>query len=320
MLRTRLLVSAILVPAFIGLCWLDARTGRFAAILMPLAILMAIQASRELAGLLRLGTGSMHAATVGSVAVLLTLWGWHAITPGTSILSRPRQEAVQSSSPDQSLPDGRGSEVATLAPLGPVALAFTCVVLFLLFVRAVSFRGPAGHAGIVAAEVFVVSYVGVLLAMAAELRWIGGGRLGYLALGSLVIGAKVGDIGGYTFGRLFGKRKLAPLLSPGKTRAGAVGAVLTASVATALWLHFTGRLFDLHATIGSWPQLLVIGAMLGVVGLIGDLCESLIKRDAGMKDASHLMPAFGGLLDLIDSILYTAPITLLIWTVWPPVW
>jgi len=296
MLTTRLIVSAVLVPAFIGLCWLDAQTGHYAAILMPLAMLLAIQASRELAGMLRLAPGSTHAATIGSVVVLLTLWGWHIAN------------------------SGGGSDDSSLAALGPVALAFACVVLFLLFVRTAAFRGPAGHAAIVSAETFVVSYVGVLLAMAAELRWTSGGRFGFLALGSLVIGAKVGDIGGYTFGRLFGKRKLAPLLSPGKTRAGAVGAIATASFATAGWLRFAGPLFDAEAHVGSWPQLLAIGAVLGIVGLIGDLCESLIKRDVGMKDASYLMPAFGGLLDLIDSILYTAPVTLLIWKLWPPVW
>jgi phosphatidate cytidylyltransferase len=319
MLKTRLLVSAVLVPAFIGLCWLDAQTGRYAAILMPLALLLAVQASRELAGMLRLAPGSTHAATLGSVVVLFSLWGWHLATPEENA-SRARQGAENATSNATPLSDGRGSAESSLAPLGPVAVAFACVVLVLLFVRAAAFRAPAGHAAIVSAETFVVAYVGVLLAMAAELRWTGGGQFGYLALGSLVIGAKVGDIGGYTFGRLFGKRKLAPLLSPGKTRAGAVGAILTASIATACWLHFAGPLFDADAQLGSWPQLLVIGAVLGVVGLIGDLCESLIKRDVGMKDASHLMPAFGGLLDLIDSILYTAPVTLLIWKLWPPVW
>ena len=290
MLRTRILVSCVLVPLFIGLCWLDAQTGRFAAILLPLAMLLAIQACRELGGLLTLSRNSIAAATAGSMAILLTLWSVHAMSSQT------------------------GSAV-----LGPVLMTVALVLLSLMFLRMAAFREPGGHAAILAAEVFTVVYVGVLLATAAELRWTGGGRLGYLALGSLVIGAKVGDIGGYTVGRLFGKRKLSPLLSPGKTQAGAIGAIVTAAVATALWLRYAGPYFDPNATIGSWPQLLTIGAVLGIVGLIGDLGESLLKRDAGQKDASHLMPAFGGLLDLIDSVLYAAPVALLIWTVWPPV-
>lgn len=296
MLRTRILVSCVLVPLFVGLCWLDARTGRYAALLLPLAVLLAVQACREMAGLLRLGRMSVIATATGSVALLLTLWGVHALAP-----------------------EAGPASAASLATFGPVLMAFALAVLFLLFQRMLVFREPGGHTAILCAEVFTIGYVGLLLTMAAELRWTGGGRLGYLALGSLVIGAKVGDIGGYSFGRLFGKRKLSPRLSPGKTQAGAVGAIVTASIATALWLRFAGPLFDRDATIGSWPQLLAIGAVFGIVGLIGDLAESLMKRDAGQKDASHLMPAFGGLLDLIDSILYAAPVALLIWTVWPPV-
>lgn len=318
MLRTRILVSAVLVPVFVGLCWLDARTGRYAVVLMPLAILLAIQACRETAALLRLGRGSTIATTIGSVALLLTLWGWHLKSTEMAPEDRDRQGVGSRDVTIEPLRESR-SPVITLDPLGPTLLTYACVVLALLALRTAVFHGPGGHTSTVAAEVFTVSYIGVLLATAAELRWAGGGRLGYLALGSLVIGAKVGDIGGYSFGRLFGKTKLAPILSPGKTRAGAVGAILTAAVVTALWLRYAGPLFDADASIGSWPHLIVFGAVLGVVGLVGDLCESLLKRDAGMKDASALMPAFGGLLDLIDSILYSAPVALLLWAVWPPV-
>lgn len=316
MLRTRILVSVVLVPAFVGLCWLDSRTGTYAAILMPLAVLLAVQACRETAALLRLGRGSTIATTIGSLAVLVTLWAWHLAQPDSTPQSRDGQGAMSAASITEPPPGA----VTSLDALGPALLAYAIVVLALLALRMAVFLGPGGHAATVGAEVFTVSYVGLLLATAAELRWTGDdGRLGYLALGSLVIGAKVGDIGGYSFGRLFGKTKLAPILSPGKTRAGAVGAILTAAVVTALWLRYAGRLFDPNAAIASWPHLLLFGTVLGVVGLVGDLCESLLKRDAGMKDASALMPAFGGLLDLIDSILYSAPVALFLWTVWPPV-
>ncbi len=292
MLRTRLLVSAVLIPAFVGLCWLDARTGRWAAALIPLAILLAVQACREMGALSRLDRQSTVAATLGAVAVIVAVWAAHAL---------PRDEAFG------------------IAALGPAYLTFAGVVLVLLLLRAIAYEGPGGHAAILGAQVLTVAYVGVLLSSAAALRWTGGGRFGYLALGSLVIGAKVGDVGGYTFGRLFGKRKLSPRLSPGKTQAGGVGAVLTAAVGVALWLRYVTPFFDPQAVIGPWWQLLAIGGTLGAAGLVGDLCESLLKRDAGMKDASALMPAFGGLLDLIDSILYAAPVALLFWIAWPPV-
>ena len=298
MLGTRLLVSALLIPAFVGLCWLDARTGRAAAVLMPLALLLAIQACRETAALLKLDRRAAAAATLGSLLVIATVWAAHAL---------PRAST------------GDAAPFGTAA-LGPAYLAFAGVVLGLLLLRAIAYEKPAGHAAILAAQVFTVAYVGVLLSNVAALRWAGGGRFGYLALGSLVIGAKVGDVGGYTFGRLFGKRKLAPALSPGKTVAGGVGAVLTAAVATACWLRFAYPFLDSAARVAPWWELLLFGATLGVVGLVGDLCESLLKRDAGMKDASALMPAFGGLLDLIDSVLYAAPVAVFVWIARPPVW
>jgi phosphatidate cytidylyltransferase len=303
MLRTRLILSAFFIPGFVLLCWLDAQTGRYAPLLFLFALFLTVQSCRELAGLLRLGRGSLAAIIVGCIAILLAVWAWHVAAP------EPAQM------PDEAVPLAEAASPA-LGALGPALLTYACVVLVLLFVRAVAFSEPGGHTATLGAEVFAVSYVGVLLATTAELRWIGSGALGYLAIGSLVIGAKVGDIGGYSFGRLFGKRKLAPALSPGKTWAGAVGAVATAAMATALWIRYAGPL--LGVTPGEWPHLLVFGAILGLVGLVGDLCESMLKRDAGQKDASHLMPAFGGLLDLIDSILFSSPVALLLWTVWPP--
>ena len=293
MLKTRLLVSAVLIPVFIGLCWLDAQAGGTAPVLLVLALLLALQASREVCGLLAAARPAAPVAAAGSLVVLAAVWAWHFM-----------------------LPLGRDH----LAPVGAAGLVFAGVILVLLLRRAVLFREPAGQATAVAAEVFAVGYVGLLLACAAELRWVGGGELGYLALGSLVIGAKVGDSGGYFIGRMFGKRKLSPRLSPGKTWAGAIGAVLTAAVATACWIRLAGPLFGSEVAVRSWPVLLLFGATLGIVGLIGDLCESLLKRDAGLKDASHLMPAFGGLLDLLDSILYTGPVALAFWTFWPPAW
>lgn len=298
MLGTRLLVSAVLIPLFIALCWLDARLGRSAVILMPLALLIALQASLEIAALFRLPKLSRSGVVAGNLLILLAFWGTHLLLP-ERFWSDPW--------------------VAMLLPIGAAALAFVVLVQMVLFVGLSQFREAGGHIPRLSAEVFALSYIGMLLVTVASLRWVGEGSLGYLALGSLVIGAKIGDVGGYTFGRLFGKQKLAPTLSPGKTRAGAVGAILTAAIGTALWIRYAGPLFAPEATIGSWPHLLAFGTLLGIVGLIGDLAESLLKRDAGMKDASHLMPAFGGLLDLVDSILYAGPAALLVWIAWPPV-
>jgi phosphatidate cytidylyltransferase len=166
-------------------------------------------------------------------------------------------------------------------------------------------------------HLLIVSYVGMLLAATVQLRWVAGAELGYLALGSMVIAVKMGDTGAYTFGRLFGKRKMSPKLSPGKTWAGFVGALVGSGLGAWAWLQFATPLFDAAAQPPAWYWSVCYGVAMGVVGLVGDLCESLIKRDMGQKDAAALMPGFGGLLDLLDSILYAGPVAHVLWVVLP---
>ena len=91
----------------------------------------------------------------------------------------------------------------------------------------------------------------------------------------------------------------------------------SASLAGWAWLHFGPNLFfdDVTPCPAGWS--LLYGAVIGVVGLVGDLAESLIKRDVGKKDSAVLMPGFGGLLDLLDSVLYAGPVALLLWKFLP---
>jgi phosphatidate cytidylyltransferase len=133
----------------------------------------------------------------------------------------------------------------------------------------------------------------------------------YLAMGAcfrslpsvlwVVLVCKGGDIGGYCLGRLFGRRKLIPHVSPGKTVEGALGSLAT-SVVVALWLRCA--LLLPSVPIGWLPTLLV-GIALNVTTQTGDLVESLLKRRCGAKDSSRLLPAHGGVLDLIDSLLFS---------------
>jgi phosphatidate cytidylyltransferase len=134
----------------------------------------------------------------------------------------------------------------------------------------------------------------------------------------MIICVKCGDSCAYTFGRLWGKRRLTPKLSPGKTGMGFVGALVGSTAGGWLWFRFGGILFDAAPQPSAWPVILGYGLSLGAAGVIGDLCESLIKRDVGKKDASALMPGFGGLLDLVDSPLYAGPLALAWWTMLPP--
>lgn len=125
----------------------------------------------------------------------------------------------------------------------------------------------------------------------------------------VVLVCKGGDIGGYCLGRLLGKKKLIPHVSPGKTIEGALGSLL-ASVGIAVWLSDMA----LPPTSGDTVQpplgmdlllALLIGVVLNATTQIGDLVESLLKRRCGAKDSSKLLPAHGGVLDLIDSLLFS---------------
>lgn len=116
----------------------------------------------------------------------------------------------------------------------------------------------------------------------------------------VVLICKGGDIGGYCFGRLFGKHKLIPHISPGKTIEGALGSLIT-SVALA---YFLLPMLDGLVEIPVWGALLA-GVILNFTTQTGDLIESLLKRRCNAKDSSALLPAHGGILDLVDSLLFS---------------
>jgi phosphatidate cytidylyltransferase len=119
----------------------------------------------------------------------------------------------------------------------------------------------------------------------------------------------MGDTGGYTFGRLFGKTKLYEAVSPKKTREGLLG-----SVVFAVGVSVVGSLTYL-------PQVplfnaAVLGLIGGVLGQVGDLVESLLKRSTGVKDSGSLLPGHGGLFDRVDALLIVAPLVYLHWLWW----
>jgi phosphatidate cytidylyltransferase len=134
------------------------------------------------------------------------------------------------------------------------------------------------------------------------------------ALASLVIVVKMGDTGAYMLGRLFGRHKMAPRISPAKTIEGAIGALVFSCVGS--WATFTW-LVPLLEPAGSptrpWWIWILFGLLVGTAGMVGDLAESLLKRDAGCKDSSTWLPGLGGVLDMLDSILLAAPVAWLCW-------
>jgi phosphatidate cytidylyltransferase len=107
------------------------------------------------------------------------------------------------------------------------------------------------------------------------------------------------DIGCYYAGRHLGKHKLAPIVSPNKTIEGSVGGAIVAILSSVVVCYFIGV---------SWPIAVIIGLLSTVCAQIGDLCESLIKRDAGVKDSGDTLPGHGGFLDRCDSFVFTIPV------------
>ncbi len=160
----------------------------------------------------------------------------------------------------------------------------------------------------------VISYIGLLFSFLAKLRLLESGAVGIPALLSLILIVKLGDIGAYTVGRLIGRHKMAPVVSPGKTWEGAAGAAIAASFAG--WLAGAWLVPALAPSAVVYPiwQWIAYGLIVGAFGMAGDLAESLIKRDLGRKDSSTWLPGFGGVLDILDSILFAAPVAFWCWS------
>ncbi len=126
------------------------------------------------------------------------------------------------------------------------------------------------------------------------------------------------DIGAYAAGRAFGRHKLAPSISPGKTWEGVAGGLASVVVLATLWVVAIDRrwpvdsasLYTLWVERLGWPGLLPFTLLLAALSVVGDLFESLVKRAAGVKDSSRLLPGHGGVLDRVDALLPVLPVAL----------
>ena len=175
----------------------------------------------------------------------------------------------------------------SFAGTGSLWLLFLLVALFLA-----SFKQIEGAIGII--------YITVPLTSILQITYFS--PHGRLWLAYLLVATKMTDVGAYITGKLIGKRPLAPQISPQKTIEGAIGGLLASLGATVL---FYNHFFLVEQLMTFW-QSIFIGLMINLLAQAGDLAESLLKRDAKVKDSSHL-PGFGGILDMVDSLLFTLP-------------
>jgi phosphatidate cytidylyltransferase len=166
------------------------------------------------------------------------------------------------------------------------------------------FEGPAGYQRDVSTATLIAVYVPFLGGFAALLGAPDDGHWRVLVMLAVVV---LTDTGGYVAGVLFGRHPMAPAISPKKTWEGLAGSLIAAAAGGALGLAV---FFDV-----DWWWGAVCGLVVAVAAVVGDLAESMLKRDIGIKDMSTLLPGHGGLMDRLDSILFAAPAAYLLLSV-----
>ncbi len=179
------------------------------------------------------------------------------------------------------------------------------LILFVLGLCLCQFFSRSNTAGILAISttLFGLMYVPWLLNFIQKINFFPGVEGQYYLLYFVVI-TKFSDTGAYATGTLIGRHKMIPRISPGKTWEGFAGAIVVSALASLAFTHFVG---DKMPGM-NWKHAVILGLLLGIAAVIGDLIEALFKREAGVKDSGKFFPGIGGILDLLDSLLFNAPI------------
>lgn len=195
-----------------------------------------------------------------------------------------------------------------VAARNPLLLGAPLIVFFIAFLSlfALHFKEKEGAIVDLAVSSFGLTYIVVPMGMMLGILYVSGGQDGRWWLAYLLVLTKITDIGAYFAGNLWGRRKLAPMISPGKTVEGTFFGLLCA-LGASIGFYFLSRILDTPSFVISGWESIVFGVVLGLIGPLGDLSESLLKRDANKKD-SNALPGFGGVLDTVDSLLFNAPI------------
>ncbi len=297
MLRDRLISSAVLVAAVMGLLWLDVSfplRGVAGLWLVPLLLFFSLGTAFDLTTMLRASGRSIQRKWVLCSTGLVT------VSPCIPLLWPLVGHEYPANCP--------------LGVLGWIVLAVVAAIFWLLFREILTYRANAtGALERTLGGVFTSVYVGVPMALLVVIRLLGttvGSRdlassatWGLAALVATIAVTKSADVGAYFTGKAIGRRKLIPQLSPGKTWEGAVGGIAAAiavSYLSFVWL--IPSLTSVHEPAPWWGPL-VFGAVCAVAGMVGDLAESLVKRETGVKDSGTWLPGLGGVWDVTDSLI-----------------
>jgi phosphatidate cytidylyltransferase len=179
------------------------------------------------------------------------------------------------------------------------------IILFVLGLCVRQLASKSGASGItaIAVTLFGLMYVPWLLNFIQKINFFPGVDGKYFVLYFILV-TKFSDMGAYLTGSLIGRHKMIPRISPGKTWEGFGGAIVVSTGASLVFVHFLGgKMFGMN-----WIHAVILGIVLGSTAVVGDLIESLFKREAGVKDSGRFFPGIGGILDLLDSLLFNAPL------------
>jgi phosphatidate cytidylyltransferase len=179
------------------------------------------------------------------------------------------------------------------------------IILFVLGLCVRQLASKSNTAGItaIAVTLFGLMYVPWLLNFIQKINFFPGVDGKYFVLYFILV-TKFSDMGAYAVGSLIGRHKMIPRISPGKTWEGFGGAIVVSTISSLVFVHFLG---DKMSGM-NWIHAVILGIVLSSTAVVGDLIESLFKREAGVKDSGNLFPGIGGILDLLDSLLFNAPI------------
>ena len=203
------------------------------------------------------------------------------------------------------------------------SLVVPAVAMLIILTAVIWTRGPQRRPlGAASLTVMGILYTGGLLSFGYALRehpYAVGDRAGTALVAFPLVLTWASDIGAFFVGRAVGGPKLIPSVSPGKTISGALGGLATTVLVSWLYVRFALRPVALLTM--TIPATILFGALISVAAQVGDLAESLLKREANVKDSSHLIPGHGGLLDRLDSLLFVLPVAYLLfgWLLLPSV-
>ncbi len=301
MLAKRLATAAVMIAILVGALVYDQRFSPWYPAWFVVCMVVMTVSAGEVVMLLGETSAKPCGNTVigGVLALLVANWAPHL------------SSHIGSSGLVLSIDDGVGASQVFSWPLW----VFVAIVMFEFVNQSLRYREPGEIMARISGTVLAIAYVGLLGSFIVQFRWLDGPQDGLLPLILLIATAKGADTGAYTIGRIFGRHKLWPRISPKKTIEGSVGGMFF-GVGAAMLVMAIARHNGHNAM--SWGATAGFGLLVGSAAQVGDLMESMLKRDCARKDSARSLPGFGGMLDVVDSLLFAGPVGYGYWLCFGP--